>query len=113
MSNETEKKALDDLEARLGKARAEVQDPLNTPGAEKSEKGGALGLAFRVSVEIVSAVAVGCGIGWLLDEWLDTRPWLMLVFLVLGGAAGILNVYRMAAGFGYAAGYARNEENKD
>lgn len=72
-----------------------------------------LGLAFRVAVELVSALAVGFGIGWLLDRWLETRPWLMLVFILLGGAAGILNVYRMARGFGYAAGYraTRDERN--
>ncbi|PIW26987.1 MAG: phosphoribosylaminoimidazolecarboxamide formyltransferase [Rhodospirillales bacterium CG15_BIG_FIL_POST_REV_8_21_14_020_66_15] len=73
----------------------------------------ALGLAFRVGIELVSAVAVGLGIGWLLDKWLDTKPWLMLVFIILGGCAGILNVYRMARGFGYAAGYQRDEKPTD
>jgi len=73
------------------------------------KQGSALSLAFRVSVELVSALAVGLGIGWLLDEWLDTRPWLMLVFLIMGGAAGILNVYRMASGFGYAVGYRKED----
>lgn len=59
---------------------------------------GALGLALRVGVEMVVSLAIGVGIGWSLDAWLGTRPWLMLVFIVLGGAAGILNVYRMARG---------------
>ncbi len=45
-----------------------------------------------------------------LEARLDTRPWLMVVFIILGGAAGILNVYRMARGFGYAVGY--TEEKK-
>ncbi|MBC8445050.1 MAG: AtpZ/AtpI family protein [Rhodospirillaceae bacterium] len=71
----------------------------------KAPPGNALGVAFRVSVELVSALAVGFGIGWLLDQWLDTRPWLMLVFLLLGGAAGMLNIYRMAKGMGYADSY--------
>lgn len=102
---------LSELDARLAKARGQAQDPLTQEGPEKSEKGGALGLAFRVSVEIVSAVAIGVGIGWLLDDWLDTRPWLMLVFIVLGFSAGILNVYRMASGFGYAPGYAKPDKN--
>lgn len=65
----------------------------------------ALGLAFRVSVELVSALAVGFAIGWVLDEWLDTRPLIMVVFLVLGGVAGILNVYRMATGMSGTMGY--------
>ena len=102
--------ALNALDSRLKNARDHIQDPLNQPGAEKTEKGGALGLAFRVSVEIVSAVAIGVCIGWLLDSWLGTTPWLMVVFIVLGFAAGILNVYRLATGFGYAAGYTERDE---
>ena len=70
---------------------------------------GMSGLAFRVSVEIVSAVAIGVLIGWLLDGWLETKPWLMVMFTVLGFAAGILNVYRLATGFGYAAGYTKRD----
>ena len=106
-----DRRALDALDTRLQSARAQAQDPLKRPGAEKSEKGGPLGLAFRVSVEIVSAVAVGVAIGWLADEWFGTRPWLMLVFIVLGGAAGMLNVYRMASGFGYAVGYQKRDQD--
>ena len=77
----------------------------------KTPPGSALGLAFRVAVELVSAVAVGWGIGWLLDAWLDTRPWMMIVFIVLGGAGGVLNVYRMASGYGYAAGYDKPDKS--
>ena len=110
MVDKNDRDALNALDSRLKSARDHVQDPLNQPGAEKAEKGGALGLAFRVSVEIVSAVAIGVGIGWLLDGWLDTTPWLMVVFIVLGFAAGILNVYRLATGFGYAAGYTERDE---
>ena len=110
MTDNDGKKALDELDSRLRAARAGAQDPLKRKGAEKDEKGGPLGLAFRVSVEIVSAVAIGVAVGWLADQWLGTRPWLMLVFIVLGGAAGILNVYRMASGFGYAVGYKKTDE---
>ena len=110
MADEKDREALNVLDSRLKKARDNVQDPLNEPGAEKAEKGEALGLAFRVSVEIVSAVAIGVLIGWLLDGWLETTPWLMVVFIVLGFAAGILNVYRLATGFGYSAGYTKRDE---
>lgn len=82
-------------------------------GRFKARESSALGLAFRVTVEVVSALAVGLGIGWLLDEWLGTRPWLMLVFLLLGGLAGMLNVYRLAAGFGYSVGYEKNEDSAE
>jgi len=69
----------------------------------------ALGLAFRVSVELVSAVAVGFAIGWGLDYLLDTKPWLMVVFIVLGFAAGVMNVYRLASGMGNTMGYKKDD----
>ena len=63
-----------------------------------------LALAFRTGIELVSALAVGVGIGFLLDKWLDTTPWFLVVFFFLGAAAGILNVYRAASGIGLAPG---------
>jgi ATP synthase protein I len=44
---------------------------------------------------VVSALGVGIAVGLLLDRWLGTKPWLFLLFFVLGAAAGILNVYRL------------------
>ena len=110
MADNNYRDAINSLDSRLKNARVHTQDPLSQPGTDKAEKGDALGLAFRVSVEIVSAVAIGVGVGWLLDGWLDTTPWLMVVFIVLGFAAGILNVYRLATGFGYAGGYMKQDE---
>ena len=53
-----------------------------------------MGLAMRVGVELVAGVAVGLAIGWGLDAWLRTRPVFTIVFVLLGGAAGIVNVWR-------------------
>ncbi len=55
----------------------------------------ALGIGMRVGIELVSALVVGVGIGWLLDHWLHTTPVFIAVFVLLGGAAGILNVWRL------------------
>lgn len=100
---------LEKLDARLRQAAEGARQKV--PGGLNRDRppGSALGLALRVGVELVSALAVGLAIGWLLDAWLGTRPWLMLVFILLGGAAGILNVYRMARGFGYAVGYRQDK----
>ncbi len=111
MSDEQKHDDLDDLGARLNQARKEPIDPTRIEKDNNNEKGNALSLAFRVGVELISAVAIGTAIGWGLDKWLDTRPWLMLVFIILGGAAGVMNVYRMASGFGYAVGYQKDNEN--
>ena len=61
---------------------------------------------FRLSSELVGGVLVGAGIGWLLDRWLGTTPWGLILFLLLGFAAGILNVMR-------AAGVAPDRNLKD
>jgi ATP synthase protein I len=51
---------------------------------------------FRLSSELVAGVAVGAAIGWALDYLLGIRPWGMIVFLLLGFAAGVVNVVREA-----------------
>ena len=80
-------------------------------GAEKEvqsekERGGA-GPAFRMATDLVAALVVGVGIGLLLDYWLGTKPWFLIGFFILGAAAGMLNVFKVASGYGYAAGYKR------
>lgn len=108
-----DKKSPEDLDAlgkKLSKAR-ETEDSRRLWKSNATKRpNSALGLAFRVAVELVSAVAVGCAIGWGMDYLLDTKPWLMVVFIVLGFAAGVMNVYRMAAGFGSNMGYEKDNE---
>ena len=55
-----------------------------------------LGTAFKLSTELVAAVAVGTIIGFILDDWFDTKPWLILIFFFVGVIAGIMNVIKSA-----------------
>ena len=55
-----------------------------------------MGNAFKLGTELVSAVAVGTIIGFILDSWFDTKPWLIIIFFFIGAAAGMLNVIRAA-----------------
>ena len=55
-----------------------------------------IGAAFKMSTELVSAVAVGTIIGFILDKTFDTKPWLILIFFFVGVIAGIINVFRSA-----------------
>ncbi len=82
---------LDDLDGRLRRARA-ARSVESTPAAPRS----GLAAALRLAAEMVSALIVGGAMGWFLDRWLDTKPWFLLVFLLLGAAAGMLNAYRAA-----------------
>lgn len=67
--------------------------------------GSGLGFGLRIAVDLLAGLAIGVGLGLLLDEWLNTSPLMMVVFLFLGSAAGMLNVYRAATGRGFAVGY--------
>ena len=55
-----------------------------------------MGNAFKLGTELVAAVGVGTIIGFILDSWFDTKPWLIIIFFFLGSVAGIWNVIRAA-----------------
>ena len=55
-----------------------------------------IGVAFKMSTELVAAVIVGSIIGFIFDNWFGTTPWLILTFFFVGVVAGILNVIRSA-----------------
>ena len=103
--------SLDDLDAKLRKAKARRQIPQKSP--DQASIGAGLGFALRVGIELVAALAVGVGIGWLLDYWLETSPLMLVVFFFLRSAAGFLNVYRAVSGYGYAAGYGTSDGEQD
>src|SRR5258708_7669985 len=83
------------LGERLGQHRSDrpsENDPRSGANADTS----ALARGLRLSAEFVAGILVGAAIGWLLDRWLGTSPWGMIVFLLGGFAAGVLNVVRAA-----------------
>jgi ATP synthase protein I len=63
--------------------------------AASAEANGAMGRGLRVSAELIGGVVAGGGLGWVLDRWLGTTPWLFIVFFLLGSAAGIMNIVRI------------------
>ena len=91
---------LDALESRLCSARSRR----STRGRDH-QKPPVWGPAARVAVDFVAALAVGVVIGLMIDYWLGFGPWGLIVFFILGAAAGMMNVYRIAAGHDMAVGY--------
>lgn len=86
------KRRLEALEGRLEAVRGRrVQAE-----SRNERRGKAMSAAFRLALEMVVGVVVGGVVGWYLDAWLGTRPFLLIVFLLLGSAAGILNAVRTA-----------------
>src|SRR6218665_3091283 len=90
----------DGLEERRRRLSAELAERKTEDAAEakreakseESRKGMALG--FKISSEFISAVAVGAILGYLLDRFAGTSPWGLIILLLLGFCAGVLNVLR-------------------
>ena len=87
------RRRLDSLGEKLEKAQ-DRHGPVHADAPPS--QGAALGQALKLAVELVAGVAVGFFIGWWLDRLFGTAPFLMVAFLGLGAAAGILNVVRTA-----------------
>ncbi|MCW2317749.1 ATP synthase protein I [Rhodoblastus acidophilus] len=112
----------DDMKARLAKLASDLQAKREAeiaeersrsdPGPDKS-LGRAMSLGFRVLTEFVVATVIGALIGWRLDVWLGTAPWLLILFLGFGLAAGFNNVYKLAAPPASRAGESRRGNEPD
>ena len=83
------------LGERLGHHKP-VRPSESDPGQAATVDGSAMARGFRLSTELVAGVLVGAALGWLIDRWLGSSPFGLIVFLLLGFAAGVLNVLRTA-----------------
>ena len=83
----------EDFKTRLKIAKSKIKKQVQS---DSEKRGSFMGSAFKLGTELVAAVAVGTIIGFILDNWFDTKPWLMIIFFFLGAAAGMLNVIRTA-----------------
>ena len=80
------------LETRLKIAKKKA----NKNSFKNKANTSSLGMALKISTEMVAAVFVGSFIGFILDNWFDSKPWLTIIFFFVGVVAGILNVIRSA-----------------
>jgi ATP synthase protein I len=84
------------LSEGLGHARDRAGRSSAGAGADRATTASGYARGFRLSSELVAGVVVGAAIGWLIDRWLGVSPWGLMIFLLLGFAAGVLNVMRSA-----------------
>ena len=83
----------EDFKTRLKIAKSKIKKQALSNNEKRSSF---MGNAFKLGTELVAAVVVGTIIGFILDSWFDTKPWLILIFFFLGVTAGIYNVIRSA-----------------
>ncbi len=83
----------EDFKTRLKIAKSKIKKQVES---DSEKRGSFMGSAFKLGTELVASVAVGTIIGFILDSWFDTKPWLLIIFFFLGTLAGILNVIRTA-----------------
>ena len=83
----------DQFKTRLKIAKNKAKSRKSSKNPESSSN---MGTAFKMSTELVSAVVVGTIIGFILDNWFGTKPWLILIFFFVGVIAGIMNVIKSA-----------------
>ena len=83
----------EDFKTRLKIAKKQF---LRSDNDESKSKGLFMGSAFRLGTELVAAAVVGTIIGFILDNWFDTKPWFIILFFIIGVIAGIMNVIRSA-----------------
>jgi len=81
------------FKTRLEIAKKKISGKVTNINTNKSSL---LGIAFKMSTELVAAVLVGTIIGFIFDTWFGTKPWLILTFFFVGAIAGVLNVIRSA-----------------
>jgi len=102
-SDKPSSRSLDDLDARLKRLRADTRPPERQGAVGEPTTG--LGMAFTVASHLVVGLAVGAGIGYMLDQWMGTSPFMLIVFFFLGAAAGGMNMYRTVKGYGMSVGF--------
>lgn len=92
----------DDLEEKIKKARGQDKQSLQKQEREKADNESRYGV--QAGIELVAAIGAGAAIGYFLDNWLETKPLFIIVFLLLGIATGFYNVYRITQNLGTAVG---------
>ncbi len=115
MVNDPEDRLLEERRASLERKLAERRDERKALSGASSKSGlSGFGNALRLSSEFIAAILVGAMIGYLIDTFAGTRPWAMIVFLLLGFVAGVLNVLRSSGEMAdpYRGGWANKPEEK-
>ena len=110
MDKDANPPSLAEIQSRLEALKPEEVSAEQEATEERARSG--VGFGLRIGTELVSAVVVGFAIGYALDRALNTKPLFLMIGLLLGAAAGFMNVYRVVKGLDDAVGLGRALEEK-
>ena len=115
MSEDKSSPKLDELAKKIEDAKAASPTLQKIRKREERQQADKTGLSFavRVGTEFVAALLIGVGIGYFLDDWLNTKPIFLIIFFLFGAAAGFMNVYRFVNGMDMTIGYKDRDTDKD
>ncbi|TYC62412.1 ATP F0F1 synthase subunit I [Rhodobacterales bacterium] len=106
-----------DLSERRSRLNRMLEGQRAAEDAERKSRNGkpsGYAQAMKLSSEFIAGIVVGCGMGWVCDHWLGTSPFGLIVFLLIGFAAGVLNVLRAAGEVAHPeTRMGRGDANKD
>ena len=69
-----------------------------------------INIYYRVGTELLAGLIIGAGIGLTIDKWLNTTPLFLIILFILGGMAGIYNLWRVLTGKGLKMGFFNEKE---
>ncbi len=106
MTDREKPPSLEDVEARLAAVRTR-QEQRRDVSTDRRSFGAAQSVGFKIAAELVASILVGTGLGYFLDQWLETGPVFLIVMIFLGFAAALMNIYRIVKGMDQAVGLGR------
>tara|TARA_B100000700_G_scaffold306276_1_gene381258 strand:+ start:54 stop:365 length:312 start_codon:yes stop_codon:yes gene_type:complete len=93
------------LSTRIDVALAKKENNKQTLNNQDS-----LNIYYRVGTELLAGLLIGAGMGWFIDKWINTTPLFLIIFFLLGGVAGIYNLWRVLTGKGLKMGFFNKKE---
>lgn len=115
MGNDPKHGSLDEITKRLEEAKKGkiASEHFAEPDTKTTLDKSGLRQAMRIMVDFISSVLGGLGIGYIIDTYADTKPWGMIVMMLLGVITGFWNIFRTLSGNGYAVGFGRETDSCD
>lgn len=102
----SDKETFDKLQAQIDALKVEAKVESKTDN--RTQDAESMSMGVRAGTELVGAIMACAFIGYGLDRWLGTKPWMLILFLLLGICTGFLNVYRVTQKMDSAVGYKKN-----